>query len=130
MSDVWATGGEGGEAVAREILAVLDEGKAKFAPTYDAALPIKAKIEAIARDIYGAEGVDYSPVADRAIILSQIKLSKLRVYATAQNLFTITNYSGYDPEIGSYNQDALITGVDNGRYPTPRLISIGCNIEF
>ncbi|HEX9601279.1 MAG TPA: TonB-dependent receptor [Mariniflexile sp.] len=63
-------------------------------------------------------------------VLSQIKLSKLRVYATAQNLFTITNYSGYDPEIGSYNQDALITGVDNGRYPTPRLISIGCNIEF
>lgn len=63
-------------------------------------------------------------------IISKMKLSKLRIYASAQNLFTITNYSGYDPEVGSFNQDALITGVDNGRYPTPRLISIGCNLEF
>ncbi len=63
-------------------------------------------------------------------IISKIKLSKLRIYASAQNLFTITDYSGYDPEVGSFNQDALITGVDNGRYPTPRLISIGCNVEF
>lgn len=63
-------------------------------------------------------------------LLSKIKISRLRVYATGQNLFTATKYSGYDPEVGSYNQDALITGVDNGRYPTPRIISIGCNVEF
>jgi hypothetical protein len=63
-------------------------------------------------------------------ILSKMKLSRLRIYATGQNLFTFTKYSGYDPEVGSFNQDALLSGVDSGRYPSPRLISFGCNIEF
>jgi formate--tetrahydrofolate ligase len=68
MSDVWARGGEGGEAVAREVLATLEERKAAFHPLYDVALPIKAKIETIAREIYGADGVDYSPAAEKAIV--------------------------------------------------------------
>ena len=67
LSEVWGKGGEGGEAVAREVLAVLDARQAKFKPLYDAALPIKAKIEVIAREIYGADGVDYSAAADRSI---------------------------------------------------------------
>ena len=67
LSDVWARGGEGGEAVARELLAVLAEGKSDFRPLYDAALPIKRKIETIATEIYGAAGVDYAPAAERAI---------------------------------------------------------------
>ena len=67
LSDVWAKGGEGGEAVAHEVLAALEEGRGKFAPLYDATLPIKQKIEAIAKDIYGADGVDYSAAADRSI---------------------------------------------------------------
>jgi formate--tetrahydrofolate ligase len=67
LSDVWAKGGEGGEAVAREILAMLDEGKAAFKPIYDAKLPIPAKIEAVAREIYGADGVDFLPAAQKAI---------------------------------------------------------------
>jgi formate--tetrahydrofolate ligase len=67
LSDVWAKGGEGGEAVAREILAVLDEGKGAFRPLYDATLPIPAKIEIIAREIYGADGVDFLPAASRSI---------------------------------------------------------------
>ncbi len=67
MSDVWAKGGEGGEAVAKEVLAVLAEKKGKFKPIYDAALPIKEKIETVAREIYGADGVDYTVVAERAI---------------------------------------------------------------
>ena len=68
LSDVWAKGGEGGEAVGREVLAILDEGKADFRPLYDAVLPIKAKIETIAREIYGADGVDYLPAAEKAIV--------------------------------------------------------------
>ena len=67
LSEVWAKGGEGGEAVAREVLAILDEGKAAFAPLYDVQLPIKAKIEAIAKEIYGADGVDYTSDAERNI---------------------------------------------------------------
>jgi formate--tetrahydrofolate ligase len=67
LSDVWAKGGEGGEAVSKEVLAILDEGKASFKPIYDANLPIKAKIETIAREIYGADGVDYTATADKNI---------------------------------------------------------------
>jgi formate--tetrahydrofolate ligase len=67
LSDVWEKGGEGGEAVATEVLALLDEGGSNFHPLYDTALPIKAKIETIAREIYGADGVRYQPAAERAI---------------------------------------------------------------
>ena len=67
LSDVWANGGAGGEAVAREVLAILDGGQSAFHPLYDAALPIRQKIDVIAREIYGADGVDFSPTADKAI---------------------------------------------------------------
>ncbi len=67
LSDVWARGGEGGEAVARELLAELEEGKAAFQPLYDTDQSIQAKIETIAREIYGADGVDFTPVALRSI---------------------------------------------------------------
>jgi formate--tetrahydrofolate ligase len=67
LSEVWSKGGQGGEAVAREILAVLDEKKAAFKPLYDVAKPIKEKIEIIAREIYGAGGVDYTAAADKNI---------------------------------------------------------------
>jgi formate--tetrahydrofolate ligase len=67
LSDVWARGGEGGEELGKEVLAVLDEKKGAFKPLYDAALPIKQKIEAIATGIYGAAGVNYSAAADKAI---------------------------------------------------------------
>jgi formate--tetrahydrofolate ligase len=53
--------------VAREVLAMLQEGGSNFHPLYDTALPIKAKIETIAREIYGADGVTYQPAADRSI---------------------------------------------------------------
>jgi formate--tetrahydrofolate ligase len=67
LSDVWAKGGEGGEAVARELLDVLDEGKSAFKPLYDTADSIPAKIETIATEIYGADGIDLSPRALRSI---------------------------------------------------------------
>jgi formate--tetrahydrofolate ligase len=67
LSEVWARGGEGGEEVAREILALLDAKEAAFKPLYDAARPIKEKIETIAREIYGAGGVDYTAAAEKNI---------------------------------------------------------------
>ena len=48
--------------------------------------------------------------------------NRLRVYATASNLFTITKYSGYDPEVGS--------GVDYGNYPQSRTFTFGLNASF
>lgn len=61
-------------------------------------------------------------------------LPQLRLYVTAQNLFTFTGYKGMDPEIGtntSYSTDyPWVKGVDLGTYPTPRTYMIGCNIKF
>jgi len=67
LSDVWARGGDGGIEVSNEVLAVLAEGKASFKPIYDSALPIKQKIEIIATQIYGADGVVFSPTAEKSI---------------------------------------------------------------
>ncbi|MFM9988509.1 SusC/RagA family TonB-linked outer membrane protein [Flavobacterium sp.] len=63
-------------------------------------------------------------------VISRLKMSRVRIYGSAQNLYTFTKYSGYDPEIGSFNQNPLLTGIDNGRYPSPRTYSLGVNIEF
>lgn len=63
-------------------------------------------------------------------VISKMKLTRLRIYAGVQNLYTFTNYSGYDPEVGSFNQDALFMNIDNGRYPTPRTFTMGMNVEF
>ncbi len=63
LGDFWAKGGEGGMAVAQELLDQLDEGKADFKPLYDETLPITEKIEIIAREIYGADGVDFQKKA-------------------------------------------------------------------
>ncbi|HYW32129.1 MAG TPA: formate--tetrahydrofolate ligase [Gemmatimonas sp.] len=67
LCDVWAQGGAGGEELAREVLALLDERNATFRPLYDAGRPIAEKIDTIARRVYGADGVDFSPAASRAI---------------------------------------------------------------
>jgi formate--tetrahydrofolate ligase len=66
-ADVWAQGGAGGEAVASEVLELLEEGTSCFAPLYDVSLPIREKIDTIVRRVYGGEGADYAPKADRAI---------------------------------------------------------------
>lgn len=62
--------------------------------------------------------------------LRHIHLSRLQVYATAQNLFTLTKYSGYDPEVNAYGNDAVAMGVDYGTYPQSKALVFGFNIEF
>jgi formate--tetrahydrofolate ligase len=59
LSEVWAKGGEGGLALAQEVVDVIAKGESDFRFSYDANLSIKAKIEAIATKIYGADGVVY-----------------------------------------------------------------------
>ena len=58
------------------------------------------------------------------------KMSMARVYVSGQNIYTFTKYTGYDPEIGSFNKSVLSQNVDNGHYPNPRTITVGANIEF
>ncbi len=60
----------------------------------------------------------------------KVGLEKLKVYVTCQNVYTFTNYSGYDPEIGAFNQSAIMQNYDMGRYPTPRMFILGLNIGF
>jgi formate--tetrahydrofolate ligase len=67
LCEVFAKGGEGGETLAKEVLAMLAEKKGAYKPLYDTALPIKQKIDAIVKNVYGGDGADYSPAADRAI---------------------------------------------------------------
>jgi formate--tetrahydrofolate ligase len=67
MNEVWARGGAGGEELAHEVIAMLEQGSAQFAPLYDEKLPIREKISTIASRVYGAVGVDYAPKADRNI---------------------------------------------------------------
>ncbi|WP_122790349.1 formate--tetrahydrofolate ligase [Intestinibacillus sp. Marseille-P6563] len=67
LSEVFAGGGEGGKALAEEVLAVLDEGKANFHMLYEDALPLTEKIETIAKTIYGAEEVNILPAAAKEL---------------------------------------------------------------
>lgn len=65
-----------------------------------------------------------------ASILSRIKANNLRVYAQVQNVFTFTKYSGLDPEVGQDTWERNFFGVDNGRYPSPRIYTLGLNVGF
>lgn len=60
----------------------------------------------------------------------KIYLSNVRVYANIQNIYTWSKYKGLDPEVGSMYGDALMTGVDYGRYPSPRIYTLGLNVSF
>ena len=67
LSEVWAKGGEGGLELADEIIDILDNEESNFEYLYEKELSIKEKIEKIATEIYGADGVDYSTTAEKQI---------------------------------------------------------------
>ncbi len=67
LSEVFAKGGDGGIAVANEVLDILAKGGSTFAPIYDAKAPIKDKIDTIVKKVYGGDGAEYSAKAERAI---------------------------------------------------------------
>ncbi len=90
ISDVWAKGGAGGEELAREIVRICEtESNMEFA--YDLELSIKEKIENIAKKVYGADGVDFSPKALKEIKnFEAIGLSKLPI-CMAKNQYSLTD---------------------------------------
>lgn len=73
IADVWARGGEGGEELARKVLNTLETKESQFHPLYPDDLPLKDKIETVAREIYGADGVDY----DKAALKQLAKIEEL-----------------------------------------------------
>jgi TonB-linked SusC/RagA family outer membrane protein len=61
---------------------------------------------------------------------SKIRMKALRLTLNAENIFTLTNYEGLDPDIGPYSSNILLRGVDWGNYPLPRAFTVGLNASF
>ncbi|NVO18527.1 MAG: TonB-dependent receptor [Bacteroidetes bacterium] len=57
-------------------------------------------------------------------------IKNLSLYVTGENLLTFTKYSGFDPEVNAYGNDAVQLGVDYGTYPQARTVIVGLNVEF
>lgn len=67
LSDVWAKGGEGGVDLAKKVVEIVEKGEANFSPLYSENESIKGKIEKIATEIYGADGVEYTKACEKQI---------------------------------------------------------------
>ncbi len=62
--------------------------------------------------------------------IEKIRASNVLVYVNIQNLATFTDYTGLDPQVGNFNQSPLIQNADLGRFPTPRLYTMGLTLGF
>ena len=67
LSEVWAKGGEGGEALAKKVLETLENKESHYKPLYPDDMSLEDKIATVAREIYGADGVTYVPAAKKAL---------------------------------------------------------------
>ena len=67
LSTVWADGGKGGEALAREVIRLCEEDKGDFTFSYELDIPIEKKIEAVVKKIYGGDGVEFSSAAKKQL---------------------------------------------------------------
>ena len=91
LTEVWAKGGAGGETLAKELLALLDKKGAEYRPLYPVELSIREKIETIVRKVYGGDGVDYAPAAERQIdYLESIGLGQTPV-CMAKTQYSLTD---------------------------------------
>jgi len=86
-------------------------------------------------DIYIEDG-DYVKIQNITLgydfkkLFKNMPLSQARFFVTGQNLFTITGYSGMDPEIGYGYDKSWVSGIDLGYYPSPRTYMVGVNLKF
>jgi TonB-linked SusC/RagA family outer membrane protein len=63
-------------------------------------------------------------------LMNKLSIQSLRLYVSATNLFTVTNYTGFDPEIGNGYYGSLDLGIDRATYPQPRIFTGGINLTF
>ncbi len=103
FSDVFLKGGEGGEELAEKLVELTDSTESKFAPIYDAALPIKEKIKAIVTKIYGGNNVIYTAAAEKSISkIEEMGLDKMPIcmaktqYSLSDNPALLGRPSGFD----------------------------------
>ena len=91
LAEVWEKGGEGGLALAEAVLHTLETKESHYAPLYDTELSIEEKIETIAKEIYGAGSVTYSPAAKKAIArLTTLGYDKLPI-CMAKNQYSLSD---------------------------------------
>lgn len=116
LSTVWAEGGKGGEDLAREVVRLCEQ-PSHFDYCYDAALPIKEKIETIVRRIYGGSGVTYTPEAEGEIErLTALGFDKMPVCMAK------TQYS--------FSDDAKLLGAPEGFTVTVRNVKVSAGAGF
>ena len=94
LSQVWGKGGAGGEELAREVLRIIDEEKPHFRFAYESDAALTEKIEAVARKVYGADGVDYAPAAAKELQrLTELGYGGLPV-CMAKTQYSLTDDAG------------------------------------
>ncbi len=91
LSEVWAKGGEGGIALAEKVLETLEKKESHFKVLYEDDLSLKEKIETVAKEIYGADGVSFAPAAAKQLAkLEELGFGKLPV-CMAKNQYSLSD---------------------------------------
>lgn len=93
LSEVWSKGGEGGVALAEKVLHTLSTKESHFKPIYKDKCTLKEKIEIIAKEIYGADGVEYAPAADKQLAkITEMGYGELPI-CMAKNQYSLSDDS-------------------------------------
>ncbi|MBN2379597.1 formate--tetrahydrofolate ligase [candidate division WOR-3 bacterium] len=104
-ADIWAKGGEGGAALAEKVVHVLDTEPGQYKPLYELDWPVERKIETVAREIYGAEAVDYTPDAEKDLR----KIKKLGYEGLPVCIAKTQNSLSDNPHLLGRPKDFLVT---------------------
>ena len=117
LSEVFAKGAEGGIELAEEVIRICEDGKADFKPLYDLELSIEEKMEKIAKEIYRADGVDFTAAAQKQIKeLTKLGYDKLPICVAK------TQYS--------FSDDATLLGAPTGFRITVRELKVSAGAGF
>ena len=117
LSDVWAEGGKGGEALAKEVVRLCDEEKDDFTFAYTDEMTICEKIEAVTKKIYGGDGVVYTPQAQK-----QIENLTLLGFGNLPVCIAKTQYS--------FSDDPALTGAPSGFKITVKNVKVSAGAGF
>ncbi|WP_022767309.1 MULTISPECIES: formate--tetrahydrofolate ligase [unclassified Butyrivibrio] len=105
LSEVWAKGGEGGEALAKEVISTIENKPSNYAPIYSDDLSLTEKITKVATEIYGADGVNFLPAAAKQLAkIEEMGFGKLPV-CMAKTQYSLSD----DPNMLGRPRDYNIT---------------------
>ncbi len=91
LAEVWAKGGEGGLALAEKVVQTLETKESHYHPLYELDMPLKDKITTVAKEIYGADGVDFLPAASKMLArLEELGFGDLPV-CMAKNQYSLSD---------------------------------------